>query len=271
MLVATFMLGTALVLPLAGAGTSDAAPTAGGRISAHLTDTSFPAAQAGTVKVVYRFSSLSRRFAFTLARKSGTTWVRVRHVDRQGTFRGTHSMTVKSLFGTKPIRVAPYRLRLSSAANTVTLRFTITKPPARPRAGPWTSTSLSGPVSGYGGGGYVKVTHISFTVTPDQAKVAGWGFAYEYSGTPRPGQSCSGNGFSAITQATSPITGGRFTSPSPTGAWSGPGSGPFQGTFDSATTAHGTAQLSVFVTGPGCFISSTPQTGTFTWKATRAG
>lgn len=259
--------GLLLVLAMVGAAPSGAV-TAAGRISAHLTSTTFTVAQADQVKVIYTFSSRSGRFGYVLARRSDGTWVKLRSVDQRGSFTGTHRKTVAQLFGTKPVRTGHYRVRLFTPANSVTLRFAITKAAGRPSAGSWVATDLTGPVTGSGGGGSVTATNLSFVVPSDRASVGGFGFGYEYSGTPKPGQSCSGAGFSGITQKTSPIENGTFTTPNPTGPWSGPGSGTFQGTFDSATTAHGTAQLQLYIGDYGCFTTGNAQTGTFSWTAT---
>lgn len=259
--------GLLLVLAMVGAAPSGAVPSAG-RISAHMTSTTFTVAQADQVKVVYTFSSQSPRFGFVLSRKADGSWVRVRRVVQSGSFTGTHRKTVTQVFGPKPVRTGHFRLRLFTPANGVTLRFAITKAAERPRAGSWVATTLTGPVTGSGGGGSVTATRVSFVVQSDRATVAGFGFGYEYYGTPKPGQTCSGSGFSGLTQKTSPIEHGQFSTPNPTGPWSGAGSGTFNGTIDSATTAHGTAQLQLYIGDYGCFSTGNAQTGTFTWKAT---
>ena len=259
--------GLLLVLAMVGAAPSGAVPTAG-RISGHMTSTAFTVAQADQVKVVYTFSSRSPRFGFVLSRKAAGDWVRLRRVVQSGIFTGTHRKTVTQVFGPKPVRTGHYHLRLFTRANGVTLRFAITTAAERPRAGSWVATRLTGPVTGSGGGGSVTATNVSFTVPADRASVAGFGFGYEYYGTPKPGQSCSGSGFSGLTQKTSPIQHGQFSTPNPTGPWSGAGSGTFQGTVDSATTAHGTAQLQLYIGDYGCFSTGNAQTGTFAWRAT---
>ncbi len=77
--------GSALIVLLSAASMGTSA-TKAGRISAHLTSTSFPPAQAGKVKVVYRFSSKSTRFAYVLSRKNGTAWTTLRRVSKRGSF-----------------------------------------------------------------------------------------------------------------------------------------------------------------------------------------
>lgn len=265
------LLVTTLALGVVPGGVSTGK---GGRIAAHLTRTSFTVADAGRVKLSYRFSSASSRFAFVLSRRQGTAWRPVRSVSRKGTFRGTHTMTVTSLFGPKQIAVGGYRVRLSGSANSVTLRFAIVAPAAvRPEAGTWRATGLSGPVSGSGGstnpGDSVTVTSIFFTVGPDRGTVSGFGFAYDYSGPGNPPNDCAGRG-STTDQATAPIVGGRFSTPA-TNQWSEQSYGTFDGTFDSPTSAHGSAWFRGFIGSYTCRLMGYANTGNFSWTATRQG
>lgn len=115
---------------LAGVTSTGASASTSRRIAAHLTSASFTAAQASGVKVVYRFSSRSSRFGYVLSRRRGSRWVTVRSVSERGRFTGSHAMTVKQLFGTKPITVAQYQVKLSASANSVTLRFRVVNAPA---------------------------------------------------------------------------------------------------------------------------------------------
>ena len=101
------------------------ATTSGGKISAHLTKTSFRAAEAGTVKLVYRFSRSSKRFAFLLTRKNGTKWLVVGSVRRTGTFTGSHTITVRKLFSGKTVRAGRYRLKLTADGSNKLLAFTV--------------------------------------------------------------------------------------------------------------------------------------------------
>jgi Fibronectin type III domain len=143
--------------------------------------------------------------------------------------------------------------------------FTVAGGVPKPQAGFWlaTSASLSGPHSS----AWVDVTSVYFNVAPSQATVSAFGFAYDYSAPIiPPSGNCSGSSSSAES-APAPITGGQFQTPSPTGPWTGSGSGTFNGTFDSATTAHGTATFGAFISGPGCAFSGNSNTGTFTWIA----
>ena len=108
-----------------------------------------------------------------------------------------------------------------------------------PDAGSWLAT-LSGPH----GDSFVTLTSVRFSVLSDQATVSRFTFAFTYSN----GWSCNGSTYAWIDQ-TSPIVGGQFASPSSSSRWESPfnsgagGSGTFHGTFDSPTSAHGTAQF----------------------------
>jgi alpha-tubulin suppressor-like RCC1 family protein len=105
---------------VAGAGSS-----ARGKLSAHLSKTSFTSAQASKVKLVYKFSVPSKSFAYLLAIKRGTKWQKVVAVKKTGSFSGSHTMTVKRVFAGKTIKVGSYRLRLSCDYAAVTLSFKI--------------------------------------------------------------------------------------------------------------------------------------------------
>ncbi len=181
-------------------------------------------------------------------------------------------MTVRQLFGPKPVSAGQYRVKLSADANGVTLSFTLLASGGiKPQAGYWVAKSLSGPVSGSGDesrdrANSVTVTSIFFTVTGDQATVSGFGFAYNYLGEPF--DACIGRG-STADQAPSPITNGQFSTPA-ANPWSVPfSSGVFHGTFDSPTSAHGTAWLRGYIGAFNCKYIGHASTGTFTWTATR--
>jgi hypothetical protein len=107
-----------------------------GKIRAHLTKTSFTAAKASKVKLVYSFSAPSKRFSYRLFRKSGAKWLKVRAITRRGRFTGSHTKTVKAIFGSKPVKVGRYRLVLSADANRITRAFRVVAAPssiARPK------------------------------------------------------------------------------------------------------------------------------------------
>lgn len=70
-------LALAATCGLAGAASST---TSSGKISAHLTKTSFKSSQAGTVKLVYKFSVQSKSFSYLLTLKKGKKWQTVKSV-----------------------------------------------------------------------------------------------------------------------------------------------------------------------------------------------
>ncbi len=121
-----FLGGLLLALMLGGASGAAGAGHSGKISRAHLTKTSFAPTKASTVKVVYHFSQTSSKFGLKLLRKSGTPWQTLRNVTRMGHFTGSHSTTVRALFGTRPVEVGSYRLVLSADANRVTLPFRVT-------------------------------------------------------------------------------------------------------------------------------------------------
>lgn len=263
--------GFALILSLGVVYVGASAATSA-RISAHLTSRSFTPAQAGSVQVVYKFSSKSSRFAYVLSRKAGSAWSTVRSVSKRGSFRGSHRISVAGLFGPKRIPAGQYRVKLSSSANSVTLSFTVVPSPAvKPSAGHWYGTILSGPVSSGPGVPSVTVTSVEFTVEPDQATVSDFTFRFKYSGIPGPPTySCSGYDSVAVNNGPpSPIIKGRFSAPTVTGPWKpdGTGSGTYEGTFDTAHVARGTAQFSIDLGGSGCATTPGVRTGTFSWSA----
>ena len=190
----------------------------------------------------------------------------------------TRTRTFAKLSGLKAGTTYYWQVQASSLHGTVAAdnaawyAFTVSGGTVKPQAGSWRATSLTGPVSGSGGGGTVTATGLFFNVASDQRTISAFGFSYEYSGPVKIPYSgpCSGLGDSAETAA-SPISNGEFFTPGATGPWTGAASGTFHGTFDSPTTAHGTAQMSVFVGGSGCFMSGTSYTGTFNWTATTQG
>jgi hypothetical protein len=258
-----------LAVLLLGAGASSASAKSG-KVSAYLTKTSFTTAQAGSVKLVCKFSPTSRRWNYVLSLKSGGKWTKVRSLNRTGSFNGTFNTTVKKLFGSKPIKAGSYRVKVSADANSVTRTFTVKKASSsggsggdsstasKPEAGHWVSTGVSGP--------FGRVTGVSFDVSAGQTSVSSFSFEYEYSNG-----ACSGTARSWI-DTPSPIAGGKFETPSAS-PWSStgvPASGTFHGTFDSATKAHGTAQMLLRVT---CGIQPPmpSDSGTFSWTAARSG
>jgi len=129
--VSGLLLGCLFVLLSVSAAT--AAPTShlttatasGAKISAHLTKTSFEPAQAGSVKLIYSFSAPSRSFSYLLKLKKGKKWQTVKSVKKTGSFKGSHTMTVKKVFAGKPVKVGSYRLKLSADGGSKLLSFVV--------------------------------------------------------------------------------------------------------------------------------------------------
>ncbi|MGD0166427.1 MAG: hypothetical protein ABSC51_03940 [Gaiellaceae bacterium] len=96
-----------------------------GKIFAYLAKNTFTRSQAGKVRLVYRFSPSSERFHYVLSRAHGASWLTVRTVTRSGDFEGSHSITIKALFASKPIENGRYRLMLSAEVNRKVLAFEI--------------------------------------------------------------------------------------------------------------------------------------------------
>ena len=108
-------------LPLTSAVSSSGATSA--KISAHLTKKAFKPSQARKVKVVYRFSSPSASFGYRLEHRGGAGWLSMRNVKHLGDFRGSHTLTIKRLFGASRIASGKYRLVLSSDASQARIEF----------------------------------------------------------------------------------------------------------------------------------------------------
>jgi hypothetical protein len=106
-------------------GRLPASITASGKVRASLSKKSFTAAEARTVKLVYIFAPTSKRFSYQLSKQTGSAWLKLRVVARKGRFGGSHSKTLKSIFGSKPLVAASYRIDLSADANRVRLSFKI--------------------------------------------------------------------------------------------------------------------------------------------------
>jgi hypothetical protein len=144
--------------------------------------------------------------------------------------------------------------------------FSIPAPQPKPKPGYWVATSLAGSVG--------PVSSIYFSVLPDQATETGFGFVYHYSHSSAFDHcDVSASGVSAwIKSPTSPIVGGQFREPPGIEVWSesdgngASGSGTFAGTFDSPTSAHGTASFSATIYCGLTPISSGP--APFSWTAT---
>lgn len=75
--------------------------------------------------VVYAFSAPSKSFAYRLTFKAGSKWQTIKSVKKTGSFSGTHTMTVKKVFGGKAIKAGTYRLKLSTDGGSKSLRFIV--------------------------------------------------------------------------------------------------------------------------------------------------
>ena len=117
------------IASLAGAAPSKGpAAGSGARISAHLTKRSFRPAQAGSVKLIYKFSKPCRSFSYKLSRANTSKWATIRTVKKKGTFKGSNSMTVKRLFAGSPVKIGGYRLKLSCGRVSKLLVFAVFRP-----------------------------------------------------------------------------------------------------------------------------------------------
>jgi hypothetical protein len=227
----TLLLSAVLVFSLLGIVSSGASLKAGGKVvSASLSTTSFTAAQAKTVKLKCKFSPATKRAVFLLQKKKGSKWVKVRSVTKSGSTKA-YTTTVKALFGSKAVKVAQYRVKISADANSITRKFTVTKaakapsaPDAiQPKAGFWIGSGSDG----------VDPYTITFTVTSGGANVTNFGVTF--NGT----DGCAADG--SIVTATSmyPVTNGSFSSATRSNPT-------FSGSFDSVTTARGMSRVSGF-------------------------
>jgi len=120
----TFKTGTAT----AGPGGSGYITTTKPKsiITGHLTKTKFRASAAKSVKLIYKISKASSRFAYKLSRARGTTWKQIRYFKRTGNIKGTHYLTVKKLFGGKARIRGRYRLTLyADSGKRPVLKFRI--------------------------------------------------------------------------------------------------------------------------------------------------
>lgn len=104
-----------------------AAKRSPGRIvSARLTKSRLALAEAGLVRLLYSFHPRSEVFNYALSVRSDSgRWRLVRNQKKKGSFAGKHALTVKRLFGPKPVLRGSYRLKLSADENSKTLRFTV--------------------------------------------------------------------------------------------------------------------------------------------------
>jgi hypothetical protein len=248
---------------------SDAIPTsasvaASSGVTAYLTKTSFTATQARNVKLVYAFSPASTRFGYLLSLKNGAKWVKVRSVNKTGSFKGSYTMTVKKLFGSNALKIGQYRVKVSADANSVTRGFTVVKPSSSgggstitPRAGHWSGSLIQ--VDAPNSLSPSESYKVELYVTPDQTHVYlfySFGFEGYNSCNNLRGRYTNGN--------PKPVAANSFSVPPP-GFY-------FSGTFDSPTSAHGTVGLehetvrcASALTGS-MMVSTGAQVWTATWQ-----
>ncbi len=98
-----------------------------GKISAHLSKTSFTSSQASSVKLVCKFSKTSGSYSYALTFKKGSKWQTVKSVSKKSYSKGSYTMTAKQIFGGKSVRVGSYRLKLSADGGSKLLSFKVVK------------------------------------------------------------------------------------------------------------------------------------------------
>ena len=118
------VLGMAVSLMIGGAASFGAAPVKA-PLTAHLAATTLASAQAGEIGLSFRFHRPSSRFSLLLERRQRAKWLPLRSVTLKGRFTGVRRSTVKKVFGNRAVRTGSYRLRLSSDAGSVSLRFSV--------------------------------------------------------------------------------------------------------------------------------------------------
>jgi len=155
---------------IAGAASSKATS---GTLSAQLTKTRFTSSQAGSVKLIYKFSKPSKSFSYRLTFKKGSKWVLVKSVKKQGSFSGKKTTTVKKLFAGKPVKLGSYKLKLACDGGSKSLSFKVikvAKPATKPGGGTTTTPTVTTPT----GSAPVNtgVPAISGTTTQDQTLTA---------------------------------------------------------------------------------------------------
>ena len=118
------LLAAVCVLVLAGTASGT---TSSAKLSARLTKKSFTSAQASSVKLVCKFTSPSKSFAYAITIKSGKKWKTVKSGTKSGVKKGSYTTKVKKLFGGKAVKLGSYKLKLSVGSRSKTLRFTVVK------------------------------------------------------------------------------------------------------------------------------------------------
>ncbi len=115
-------------MPLRGGIASSsalAAKTSRGQLTARLAVRSLAPAQAGEVRLDFHLRRPSGGLSYLLERKRGAHWTPLRGAELSRRVVTARVLTVKQLFGPRPIRAGRYRLRLRSGRSGVTLRFVI--------------------------------------------------------------------------------------------------------------------------------------------------
>jgi hypothetical protein len=189
-----------------GATSSVASGATGAKISAHLTKTSFTASQAGSVKLVYRFSKPSRRFSYVLTFTTGSRWQTVKGVKKKGSFKGSHTMTVTKLFAGKPVKVGRYRLKLSADGGSLLLSFRVTKAGTTPTGGGGTTPPGSAP------GAFNKTSPANGATGQPSTPSLNWGTSsnaasYEYCIDTTNNNACDGSWVSTNAATSASLSG----------------------------------------------------------------
>lgn len=101
---------------------------AAGQISARLSEKVFTSGQAVSIKLIYRYSKPTRAFAYRLDFKAGAKWQPVRSArstKKKGYLRGPQTVTVKTLFAGKAVRLGSYRLELRIGSGSKLIGFKV--------------------------------------------------------------------------------------------------------------------------------------------------
>jgi len=133
--------------------------------SGNLTKKSFTLAQAKSIKLTYAFSKPSKSFAYQLKVKRGSKWQLVRGAKtikktKRLYLTGVRTASLKSLFGTKAIKLGSYRLKISSAYSSRLLNFKVIKA-AKP------AVSAGGSTGSGSGTGTSSTSSADFTISGD--------------------------------------------------------------------------------------------------------
>ena len=187
LVTAGFVLSGMLALSLLGVVPSGASVAASGSVSAHLTKTSLTAAQAGSVKLVCEFSPVSTRWGYVLSLKKGAKWMTLRSVNKTGSFKGSHTVTVKKLFGSKAVTIGQYRVKVSADANSVTRTFKVVK-----------ATPAGGTGAAPAPGAFSKTSPANGATGQSNTPSLGWGTSskatsYEYCIDTTNNNACDGS------------------------------------------------------------------------------